>query len=532
MVRRHERWLGLALLAAATVAYLCGALLWASKTPLTTDEVFVMWVLRFFPVSGMASAISAGADSLPPGYFYLLKGVSGLIGLSNLAIRMPSIVAFYVFAVATYAVCRRRAGILTSAFAAACVCLTGAAQSATIARPYAIVCACFGVAVWLWLKSDESGGQKWRSAGIACALAMAVFVHFYAVLLAVSIGLMEALWTMRERRVRWRNWAAIFAGGISVLMWWPVIGPIYRFTHAPTTALGFYARPTVAALLLKYVSMIFTGPIAFLGVLLILVAAIISAAAPKNAWKSNASRPSAPNGFDIALCVAAILPVVTFLFALLVTRSFNTRYFFAAAMALGMFVSRLIGRRQFAESISACFLMLAAGLFVTHLLSAATHTDPRLEVVSRAPGSLPIVVGDASDFFVLVESASKAERERLVFVGMPPGASSPDPEPEMVAVRWKKLRPDLAVFGADQFLAGRCSFYVLDTQSQREGMTDWLRRNRTLRAVWEVGRIRLLEADNPACAARASGHQLLFDAAHFVFHRLFAVGTSSKSHGS
>ena len=484
-----------AAIACFSLVWFAGAVAWAWKTPLTTDEVFVVWVLRLFPFSGIAHAISAGADSLPPGYFYLLKLVCLGFGISPLVVRLPSIIAFYGFMAATWRVCRIEVSPSIATFAAALLCVTGAAVSAVLARPYAIVCACFALAILTWLGRSPAKEAEYRRAALLTLLFMAaVFVHFYAVLIPALLAVMEAVWLVRERRVRWAYWAAILVGAASVFMWWPVMGPIYRTTHASTSAPGFYARPTVSALVLKSIAL-FLSPgvclvILFLG-LVVLVCTLVR----------KSPRVAAPNGnasgedYTIALIAISLFPLITFLFAALVTRSFNTRYFFAASMALSLAGARLLRRSNSARYVSSAGLILVCLLWAAHARAAIGHRDDRLELVRHTPDALPIVSGDASDFFELLERAPAPVRDRLVFVAMPLGQESPDPEPELVASKWKRLRPELAVVPAAHFFCEAQTFYLLKTPSRREGMTRWLEHHGGLALVSASGDSSLLQAE-------------------------------------
>jgi hypothetical protein len=230
-----------------SVSYFVSFAIDSARYPLTTDEVFVTWTLRAFP-GRLIEALKSGVDSLPPGYYLLLEGVTRVMGLNAFALRLPSIVAFYVFMLAIFWLVRKHVSLPVAVLAMALPCVTGAAFSAVLARPYAMVAACFGIAGVLWTRNSAGPPSLGRAMALAIVLAIAISLHFYAVLLVATLGLAELVRSIRDREIQWPNWAALAAAGLSVLLWWPVIGPIYRLTHASIHAPGYYAKPTLGSL--------------------------------------------------------------------------------------------------------------------------------------------------------------------------------------------------------------------------------------------------------------------------------------------
>jgi len=232
------------------------------------------------------------------------------------------------------------------------------------------------------------------------------------------------------------------------LAWWPVIAPIYRLTHASTGAAGFYARPSVSALILKYSALVFPSRMAVVLLAFGLLASV--AWLPGGAGARPAERKTVAKGnLDVAAFGALTMPLIVFLFAALVTRSFNSRYFLAAPLGLCLMAGVAMMRIRFANAISAVLIVLCAGLFVYS--TALIRRDTRLTLLSRIAEPLPILIPDAGDFFELIESAPPAIRERLVYSRMPQGVPSPDPEPQLVADNWKRLRSDLPVVAGGGF---------------------------------------------------------------------------------
>jgi hypothetical protein len=489
-----------------SVSYFVSCAIVSARSSLTTDEIFVTWTLRAFP-GRLLEALKSGVDSLPPGYYLLLEAVTRVMGLNALALRLPSIVAFYIFLLSIFWLVRKHVSLPVAVLAMALPCVTGALAAAVLARPYAMVAACFGIAGVLWTRSSAKPASLRRAMALTIVLAIAIGLHFYAVLLVAVLGLAELVRSARDREFRWANWAALAVAGFSVLLWWPVIGPIYRLTHASIHAAGYYAKPTLGALFAKLLELVVgQRSLAVLLALVCLALGLLRQCQPPSGPARN--RPDAVDdstalsNLDILAFAALTLPFTTFIFALAVTGSFNTRHFYAAVLGISLLAARALRQFRYANGVSFFVLLLIVATFANNTLRGAPGEDPRIAVAERSPEHLPVVLGDASDFFELRESAPPGLRDRLVFVGMPAGFSSPDPEPEMVAWIWKGILKDMPVFHAEDWFAGAPRFYVLCTGGNREGLTDWLIHHATVTVARRESGMLLLEVKEPHLEAR------------------------------
>ena len=415
-----------------TCAYFAAAVTVARDLPLSTDEVFALWIVKLFPAGKVVYALTKGVDSLPPGYYVFLEAVCHFLGIDAFAMRLPSIVAFYVFLLSIFLLLRKYTGPLIAVFAMALPCMTGAAVSATLARPYAIVSACFGLAVLVWTKNSSTHPPPWRAALLTLLLAIAIAIHFYAVLLVVVLGsdgippipaqspdFLAELGGADRRR---RNRLPLVAGDR---------------THLSNHALdyfcaGFYAKPTLNALLTKFGELFAPERMLYSLLVFLCLAAFCRycAADPEDLVPQPRGQGSeSDSGGDLALVAlgAILLPIVTLVFALLVTRSFNTRYFYAAVLGLSMLVGTALRRMPFGNLVAFCMTLVFTVFFCAAALRHSGSTDQRIEVIRQARESLPVVVGDASDYFEMMESAPPRMRNRLVYANMPAGFELPRP---------------------------------------------------------------------------------------------------------
>jgi Dolichyl-phosphate-mannose-protein mannosyltransferase len=500
---RQAWWVGF-----ASIVYFAATVYASANDPIRRDEPFVLWLVRDFPADQIFNAMRAGADSLPPGYYLLLKAITAITGVSLLSLRLPSIVGYYVFAGSIYWIVRSRLGNSIALLSAAVVCLTASYDFATLARPYTLMAASFAAATVLWLECLHGRESLLKQVGIALVLMAGVFVHFYAVLSAVAVGVMEILWSIKHRRFRWIMLLMIAIGGAFVLVWWPVIGSTYNLTQKGVTAPGFYAKPSTFRLIEQYLELIATPRF-------IVVSLIVAIVAPLTPffWRTHDELEGYPKNdsatrWDLKVVTAAalLLPVITHLFALVVTHSFNLRYFIGATLGTGV-GGALIAHRVRLGNRAAGRLIGLVGLVFIGWASAGVP-DNRRAVVAQAPEALPILVSEIGDFFLLFESSPPALRQRLVYATVPEPLGEFNPEAQIVADNWHRLKPELPIVSAADFFAQNSRFYLLQTPGHFEPTLTWLRSHGGLTVAKEQGRAQLLLADAEGQASRREIEEL------------------------
>jgi hypothetical protein len=473
--------------------------------------MFTYHIVSSIPASDIVNALAHGLDSLPPGYYLFLKGVCGVMGTSQLAVRLPSLLAFYGFLISILLLLWKRVDPALAVLATMMPLYTGAADCALSARPYALVSCAFGFTVVVWSKMDERI-RLWQSISMAFLLALAIAFHFYSVLLVVTVAIMEILCFLRVRKIRWSVWIALVAGGGSVFLWWPVIAPIYRWTHANSAAAHYYAKPTIMALLGNTTEMVATFWLSTGLLALVCGAALLEVLLPQRAilpgQNYNAQNDKGQYNDDywklIIIGVAATaLPLLTFIFAREVTGVFNTRYFYAAVLGFAVLGAHYLRRLPNVGTISFILIGVMSGVLsrqayvgtrVGNLPNSGANNS-KVSLAIHAPGDLPIVVPDGSDFFELMEYAPATLRQRLVYVDLPVGLTQPDPEPQVMVHAWKPYRSDMNVLSAEEFFGSNRRFYVLFTGYAREGLSAWLFQHYVFRVVDRTSKFWLFEVE-------------------------------------
>lgn len=486
-----------ALVVTFSLAYFAATFALARHTLPNSDEVFVLWMLRTVPADRLAEAMSAGTDSVPPPYFLLLRPVRALSANDLFAIRLPSIVAFYLFLLSIFVLVKRHAGPAVAACAMTLPCITGAMVAAPLGRPYALVCACFGWALVAWDRASPIGRRS--ALLLALLVSAAIAVHFYATLLVVTFAAMEMAWSLRHRRWRWAHWIAFTAGGATVFVWWSMIASVQQWTSVAARAPDYVARPSLLTLLLS-LQQLFLGIRLWLVMLLVSLVALAAAvfhALPVvrgtlERVRDRTAVAASTGDLDLAALGALLLPIITVVFASLVTGVFNTRYFYATVVALSIGAALALRRFPYRTATSVALAAVVTALLGLQYRQSAPQRDGRIDFLDATPESLPIAATGRSDFFTLSETAAPAMRERLVFVLTPEGF--PVTDPEFMARAWKRFRPELSVVDGNDWLARSPRFYVFHTGPEGESLMRWLADHARLTLVRQQSGLWLFEA--------------------------------------
>jgi hypothetical protein len=172
--RRSLLCLSLILLAVA----FCSAL-HSIATPFWFDEVCTVIMCRLPSASQLWKALSNAADGNPPAFFLVARWTRHLVSDDHLAYRLPSILGLLATLVLIYGSLSRRVQPLSALVGAAFLLCTPLATYAYEARPYALAVACISAALFAWQTVDDS---LLSSLGLAGALAAAISLHYYAIL--------------------------------------------------------------------------------------------------------------------------------------------------------------------------------------------------------------------------------------------------------------------------------------------------------------------------------------------------------------
>jgi hypothetical protein len=467
--------IAIALLLIFSALYWASAVHIGSKAPLQTDDAFTLWMIKS---PSIIAALKLGADTAPPGFYYLMKANCHLFGFSDLALRLPFITALFVFMAAIFLLLRRYVSDAVAGAAAILPVFATMTQAGLFARPPALMMASFALLCLVWAHDPSPHPKVWRSIALTLLLGFAISMHFYSVLFVPMLLLMEFVWATENRFIRKGHWIGIVAGGCVILLWLPVIAPIYRMTRGSAKSPLYYARPTPLKLL-EYIShLAFDKSVLTIMIVLFFMASICIWLRIVRREPTPALQPVAGN-LGLVGFAAAFIPFLTYAFTAAVTHVFNERYIVSATLALSVAVALLLRSLRWPKSLELVLLAVVILVYAKDAVPGLRHPTGTIDSYEKAiaalPGNDPVAMPDGGSFFRSQVSADPAVRARTVYLFLPGGQLDPDTEPSRIAHAWHTLRPELPIYPAEDFFAQHKSFYILTWSTPGVGLTPYVK---------------------------------------------------------
>lgn len=217
------RWSSAAFLSIFTLFYFSLTFAHASIKLLWFDELITFYVARLNAAGPIWDALARGTDPNPPLMHLLVMWSIRLFGESELAVRLPAILANWVAAVCLFVFLRRR---LPVQYAAAGVCFfvaTGAFSYSYESRSYALLLAfCIGSLV-AWRGVVEGKRPAVSAVLLALCVALGISSNYFAVLSVFPIAVGELVRSIQRRRIDYRVWLALTVGVSPLLVYMPLI---------------------------------------------------------------------------------------------------------------------------------------------------------------------------------------------------------------------------------------------------------------------------------------------------------------------
>ena len=350
-------WILVAMLLA--VFYLATSLYVASHRLLWFDEIVTVSVARLPDWRTILTALSHGADSLPPPYYLVVRMFGKVFGHAEMAMRLPSTLAMVATLLITFDCARRLTDGLHGLIALAIAAWPLAGEGFE-ARPYAIYAMFAALALWSWTYTGAS--ERVSAILFGIALFLGVSFHYYAVLLLVPYAMWEV--------VRWKPWRLpspkLIAGIIGIVIPAVILSHfILSFSHK--FAPGFWSRPSLRDLTEVY-SHIFVGGFFVLAWVILW---IVLAGDEQPASAVHQMLPAEAVGW-LFLCI----PLAGFLAAELKTNAFAVRYFLPLVPGVAVAFACWTWRHfHNAPRVSLGIFILVAVWGVTHQLQIVRHPE-------------------------------------------------------------------------------------------------------------------------------------------------------------
>ena len=194
----------------------------ASATkPLWYDEILTLTVSRMDSWAARMQTFHPPLDGQPPPFYAIEHLASKLSQNQELALRLPSIVAFAFTLICLFVFCRKLAGNVVALVCAALLLTTDLFRYYAVeARPYSLVVACIAFALVCYQRVP----RKIWTLLFAVALVLAQSLHYYAIFAMVPFGMAELVYSLYTKKIRWGVWAAFAVGCVplAILLAYPV----------------------------------------------------------------------------------------------------------------------------------------------------------------------------------------------------------------------------------------------------------------------------------------------------------------------
>ncbi len=380
-----------ALLAAGAMAafYLATSIYIGAHRLYWFDELFIVRFAQMPSVATMWDALAHASDTMPPGYHLVMRGVTRVIGFSEVATRLPSALAMIVGLLIVFDCTRRLTDALHGLMAMALLSCSLLPYYGYEARPYALFFMLSALALWIWTTTRRDS----RAAAVAFAatLGVAVTMHYYAVLNLVPYAI---FYLLRWRTCR-RPSPMLTAGIIGVVLPAVALAPLgmaysHQFSH------GFWAHPSLYQLKQVFPEMF---PDGFF--LLAIMVVWVCLALPRQ----QSGPPTEMQDAELLGWLFLCIPLAGFVVAELRTNAFLPRYFIGAlpgiAVAFACWMWRHFHRAQ----------RVSAGVVALLALWGATNQM----MVVRHPESVdPFGQQTATREYLKLESAIDSDGKRYI----------------------------------------------------------------------------------------------------------------------
>jgi hypothetical protein len=404
--------------------YLPGAGILAWHKPLWHDETVTHSLARLHGPSAIWSALRTGSDLNPPLYHVAAHVSQALFGDSAAALRLPSILGFWLMCVCLFRSVGRWCSPVYAWSALLWPLVTGAYEYAYEARPYGLLLGWSGLAFLCWQSATGRGRRSLALPGLALALGAAVCTHFYAVLVFLPLVLGELARSLSHRRLDAPVWISLGAGLMPLAFLLPLI------EQARARAPHFWAKPTLSAVPSFYDFLLTAAippAVVFLGLL-----ALGRERVPSEGDAGDRQPVDAPPRHEVVAAVAfAALPAFAVVLAVLTRGAYAARYALPAVIGFGVLlplVSSRIARGRPALGFALVAVLVGGFLFreaqsVKRECDAGSNLFALVQSLDRAgpntsAGDLPVVIADPLDYSKVNAYAPESLSRRLLFVAV------------------------------------------------------------------------------------------------------------------
>ncbi len=382
------------------------------------------------------------ADGNPPLYFLLVRLCLHLPVSTELAVRLPSVLAFPASALAAFVFVRRLAPFR---FALLSMCLLLGSdigeQFGVEGRPYALLMFFTALQLCFWQLAKSKADRRWALMGITLCTSGAILSHQYGIIYAVlPIATGEAIRFVQSRRLDAGIMASVGLGSLTILGTYPpMLHTQALLLNAIRSSPTFWARP-------GWLDLGCYGEMqpTYIALLVLLVAAAWGLAwAGWSTFRPQRIADIAPpiplQAEDIAVAdmLALFLPIMLLL-THLGTNYFVARYAIGSALGVALLVGILAAyagaRWHFFKGLVSLIVLYCVTIGTLRLWIQARPNPPvdyGASLFASVPDAEPIVFASALDFMPSWWYADGPTRQRLHYLSdLQASKTTPDMIPE------------------------------------------------------------------------------------------------------
>ena len=385
----------------------------AARTGLWFDEITTFYVANSGDTVSIVKALLARADNHPPIDYLARHYAMSLLGPSEFAFRLPSILAILLASICLYLFVLRRFSVLPALVAFAFPLTTFALNYSVEGRPYALLLASACLALLAWQLVTEKQSAP-RLIFFTLCLSLGPHVHYYGVLNYLPLAAGEAWRWWEARRISWPVFGCFVVSLLIVALLLPFV------LNAAEFAVHFWTRIGPAMMLFIYGDLFSSS-----------VSAVLAAAAGCAILFVFFGEPATPASeiprFYGSEMIAALgfsfVPVTTYVLKVLVTQAYFDKYLITTVVGVALIAAFLTAHLQAHRRSYGVVIALSLGLwagwklvYVGHYAPAKPYalSDQVVKLVEKA--TLPIVVADAHRYSQIHYYLPPHLREKIIYV--------------------------------------------------------------------------------------------------------------------
>lgn len=378
--------------------------------PLWHDELYTYYIAKAPTLKQFVTQITR-LDLQPPLGYVLSRISLKVLGDSQLATRMPSMVAFTGASVCLYYFARRRLGRFYGLLATLVLWLMPFSRYAVEARPYGLVIGFFALAMLGWQEVIEGSRRRLGLLAITVGGWGMILSQVFSPLLVVILGVAELVRSVERGKVDWPVWVALLAPTPFVAVYIPIIRHFEAWSAIP---------PEFQASIVKIT--LFYGDVLSAVSVVLLVAMIAALFAYRSQVSEVAPRAFSARRHEIALVLGLLsLPIIINLALMRTGGAFWGRYCIPTGLGFTLLfiyvIAKFTNGSRAAAAIASLFVSvgMVSGMVLQMAQSHGTKMVRQLAFTEVDP-SLPLVDASGLTFLEMNKRESDSVLSRVFYL--------------------------------------------------------------------------------------------------------------------